>query len=176
MAFTNPKENLAELQLDDGMVVADLGSGSGTYVFLAAKEVGDGRVYAIDVQRELLDKLKKDALEKGLNNIEIIWSDLEKNESTGLKDESVDALIISNVLYLIEDKNIFVNEAKRILRSGGKALIVDWTDSFHNLGPQTEYIVREGDAQKLFKDNGFEIEKVLFNAGENHYGFVARKK
>ncbi|HJN62973.1 MAG TPA: methyltransferase domain-containing protein [Candidatus Paceibacterota bacterium] len=174
MAFTDPKENLKELNLNDGMVVADLGAGVGNYTMLASKEVGSGKVYAIDVQNGLLEKLQNDAIQKGISNIEIIWANLEKEAGSKLADNSVDAVIISNILFLIEDKNSFIAEAKRILRTGGEALVVDWSDSFSGLGPQQEHILSEEDAQKLFKDNNFEIKKILFDAGEHHYGFIAK--
>ena len=176
MAFTNPENNLSELGLSDGMTVADLGAGIGEYSLLASKLVGSGKVYAFDIQNTLLLKLKKEAEHKNLSNIEIIRVDLEKERGTPLKDNSVDALIISNTLFLVEKKDVLIVEAKRILRQSGKALVIDWADSFGGLGPQPENVFLEDKAHKLFKDNGFEIEKVLFDAGEHHYGFVARLK
>jgi ubiquinone/menaquinone biosynthesis C-methylase UbiE len=175
MAFTNPKENLNALQLNDGMVVADLGAGSGGYSLIAAGEVGNGKVYAIDIQKDLLEKLQNEASQKGITNVEILWADLEKEGGSNLRDSSVDALIISNTLFIVEKKDVFIKEAKRILRQAGKALVVDWASSFGGVGPQSEQIFSEEKAQKLFKDNGFSIEKTLMNPGEHHYGFIAKK-
>jgi ubiquinone/menaquinone biosynthesis C-methylase UbiE len=174
MAFTNPKENIIALQLSDSMTVADLGSGTGNYSLIAAKEVSDGKVYAIEIQKDLLERLKNEASHQGISNIEIIWGDLEREGGSTLRDHSVDALIISNTLFQVEKKDVFIKEARRILRPAGRALVVDWSESFAGLGPQEENIIKEDEAQKLFKDNGFEIEKTLFDAGEHHYGFVAR--
>ena len=177
MAFTNPENNLSELGLSDGMTVADLGAGIGEYSLLASKLVGSGKVYAFDIQNTLLLKLKKEAEHKNLSNIEIIRVDLEKERPvTVLWEPCADALIISNTLFLVEKKDVLIVEAKRILRQSGKALVIDWADSFGGLGPQPEHVFLEDKAHKLFKDNGFEIEKVLFDAGEHHYGFVARLK
>ena len=174
MAFTNPKENLASLHLSDGMTVADLGSGTGAYSLAASKEVVDGKVYAIEIQKELLERLRSEAESQGLSNIELVWGDLEKEEGSTLKDNAVDALIISNTLFQVENKDTFIKEAKRVLRPAGRALVVDWADSFAGLGPQAENVFGEEKAQKLFTVNGFEIEKVLFDAGDHHYGFVAK--
>lgn len=174
MAFTNPKENLAELNLNSAMRIADLGAGSGAYSLLAAKELSEGKVYALDIQGGLLDKLKNEANERGISNIEIIKADLETEHGTNLSDNIVDAVIVSNLLFLIENKDIFVKEVKRILRPGGEVLVVDWSDSFGGLGPQSENVYTEDKAKELFKDNGFEIKKNLYNAGEHHYGFIAK--
>jgi ubiquinone/menaquinone biosynthesis C-methylase UbiE len=174
MAFTSPLNNLKELGLGEGMIVADLGAGGGHYSLLAAKQVGGGKVYAIDVQRGLLDKLKNQARDEGLSNIEIIWANLEKEHGSNLKDNSVDALIVSNTLFLVEDKKSFMKEVKRILRPGGKVLFVDWSDSFGGLGPQQENIIREDEARAIFKENNFDLVKNLQDVGDHHYGFVAK--
>ena len=60
--FTDPQKNIKELGLTPGMHIADLGAGSGFYVLEAAKRVGDkGRVYAVDVQKDILQKIKNRA-------------------------------------------------------------------------------------------------------------------
>ena len=57
--FSDPKKNLKQFCLEEGMRVADFGSGSGYYTLAAAEAVGDtGRVYAIEIQQELLKKVK----------------------------------------------------------------------------------------------------------------------
>jgi len=175
MAFTNPKENLAKLGLASGMTVADFGAGGGMQSLLAAKEVGDGKVYAIDVQKGLLSKIQSDAQTQGITNIEIIWADLEKKDGSNLENNSVDAVIATNILFLVEDKKAFVSEIRRVLRPSGKALIVDWSDSFGGLGPQPEHVLLEGEAQRLFKNSGFVIENEFSSAGEHHYGFIVKK-
>lgn len=58
MSFTDPQNNIDQFDLDSGMRVADLGAGSGAYSVAAAKKVGgDGRVYAVEVQKDLLEKI-----------------------------------------------------------------------------------------------------------------------
>lgn len=156
------------------MVVVDFGVGSGTYSFLASRAVGSGKVYALDIQRDLLDKVQKEASSRGFSNIEILSADFEKPESTRLRENSVDAGIVSNTLFLVQEKKVFIEEIKRVLRDGGRVLVVDWADSFGGLGPQTEHVLSEDNAQKLFKENGFTIEKVLYDAGDHHYGFIAK--
>ncbi|MBU1557795.1 methyltransferase domain-containing protein [Patescibacteria group bacterium] len=175
MAFIDPKNNIAQFGLNQGMKVADLGSGSGFYVMESSKAVGnDGRVYAVDVQKELLERIKASASLEGLSNIEIIWGDIEKLGGTRLADFSVDAVILSNTLFQVEEKENLINEMKRILRPKGRALIVDWTASFGGLGPAPESVFTEHQAKDLFQKNGFVLDKDI-SAGEHHYGFVVRK-
>lgn len=175
MAFLDPKHNIEQFNLSEGMIVADLGSGSGFYTIEAAKAVGaDGRVYAIDVQKDLLDKVKMSANNEKLFNIEVIWGDIDKLGGTRLAEMSVDAAIVSNILFQLEDRNSFLSEIKRILRPNGRILVVDWTDSFGNLGPTTEAVFTEQQAEEIFIKNGFVVDRKI-DAGDNHYGIIFRK-
>ena len=175
MAFIDPKNNIAQFGLSEGMRVADLGSGSGFYVMESSKAVGnDGRVYAVDVQKELLEKVKTSATLEGLTNIEIIWGDIEKLGGTRLAEASVDAVIISNTLFQVEEKDNLLIETKRILRPNGRVLVIDWTGSFNGLGPAPESVFTGQQAKDLFKKKGFVLDKEI-SAGEHHYGFIFRK-
>jgi precorrin-6B methylase 2 len=76
-----------ELGVDLGMKVVDLGAGSGFYTIEAAKLVrSGGRVYAVDVQQDLLAKLKNSAALAGLRNIEVVWGNIEKIGGTKLRE------------------------------------------------------------------------------------------
>lgn len=174
MAFANPEGNIATLGKIEGMTIADLGAGAGVYTILLAKKAGDtGRVYAVDVQKDFLSKIKNTATQEGLVNVETIWGDIEERGGTKLSDNSVDIAIIANVLFQAEDKIGLVSEVKRILKPDGKVLFVDWRDSFGGLGPQPEMIVRIDDAKNIFTDTGFVHEETI-ETGSHHYGFIMK--
>ncbi len=76
--FSDPEHNIEQAGISNGNIIADLGSGSGFYTFAASKRVAPlGKVYAVDVQSEMLDKLKKEAKSQHLTNIDVIAGDLE---------------------------------------------------------------------------------------------------
>lgn len=175
MSFIDPKNNINQFELSRGMRVADLGAGSGFYTIEAAKIVGsDGRVYAVDVQKELLDRIKISAHNEQLFNVEVIWGDIEKIGGTKLADSSIDAVVVSNILFQIEDKDNFLTEIRRILKPNGRILIVDWTSSFGGIGPAPEVVFTEEKAKELFERNRFSFVKNI-SAGDNHYGIIFRK-
>lgn len=156
------------------MLVADFGAGSGHYSIEAAKIVrNSGKVYAIDVQKELLGKIKSLAGANDFSNIEIVWSDLEKEQGSRLADDSVDAVIISNILFQTEKKEIMVKEASRILKKGGKVMVIEWDkDSVSGkAGPSLDRRVSRNECENFFKNTGFNLQKE-FPAGENHYGQI----
>lgn len=170
--FSDPAKNVEQFGLSKGMFIADFGAGSGFYTMLLAKAVGEnGRVYAIDIQKELIQKIKNQAKIEHLSNIEIIWGDVEKIGGSKMKDGSVDAVIIANILFQIPDKNNICLEAKRILKKEGKVFVIDWIDSFGNLGPRQEDVFSPSKAKEIFQKNGFAVEKE-FSAGEYHYGLI----
>ena len=175
MDFSDPKKNVDQLRWREGMSVADFGAGSGAYSIAAAQTVGDsGKVYAIEVQKDLLQKLKNEATNGGFHNIEALWGDIEVLHGTKIRDHAVDAVIISNVLFQAEDKRGVLNEAKRILRPGGSLLVIDWVDSFGGLGPHPDEVMTQAAAKKLCTEALFAYEKDI-EAGGHHYGMIFKK-
>ncbi len=157
------------------MVVADLGTGSGFYAIEAAKSVSpNGKVYAVDIQKDLLDRLRSEANRAHVRNIDVVCGDLEKLGGTKIREASVDRVIAANILFMIDDKKIFINEIKRILKQNGRLLLVDWSGSFSQMGPHPERVIYKDKAAKLFTDSGFAVEKEI-SAGSHHYGMILRK-
>jgi len=173
--FSDPVKNVEQCGIQAGMEIADFGSGLGHYSLAAGKAlISTGRVYAIDIQQDLLTKLKNNATREGVYNIEVIWGDIEKPNGTKLRDNSVDLVFLSNILFQIENKDGVVKEAKRVLHTGGRVLAVDWTDSFGGLGPKPEAVFRKDMAMELFEKNGFHLDREIM-AGAHHYGLIFKK-
>ncbi|MFZ1987504.1 MAG: methyltransferase domain-containing protein [Minisyncoccia bacterium] len=172
MHFADPKSNVLQLGVHEGMKIGDLGSGSGHYALAASAAVGDdGRVYAIDVQEDVLRHLADSAHRAGKKNIETIWGDFEKAGGTKLRDHILDAAILSNVLFQVEHHAGALSEIKRIVKPGGKILVIDWAGSYGGLGPIASHVVPESKAEEFFINAGFYKVK-SFRAGPHHYGIV----
>lgn len=176
MAFSDPQSIVSQSGLTDGALVADFGAGSGHYSIAAGKIVGsNGRVYAIDIQKELLTRLKREAQKEGVGNIEIVWGDIEAPEGSTLRGDSVDMVILANVLFQVEHRAAVLREAKRVLTSGGKLLLIDWKDSFGGMGPKSSDVMHPTVAQELVYKEGFTLQRELTQVGEHHYGFIFKK-
>lgn len=154
------------------MIVADFGCGSGHYTLAAAKIVADlGKVFAIDVQKELLESVKSGARLHNLNNIEFVWTDLENSEGSRLAPDSVDFVIISNILFQAGNRLAVAKEAFRVLKNKGRVAVIEWSESFGNLGPRPDDVVKKDEAKKIFMEQGFVLDKE-FEPGEHHYGLI----
>ncbi len=173
--FVNPTMVASHFHLREGDVVADFGAGSGFYIEILAQLVGSsGRVYACDIQKELVEKIGTLVRTKGLFMVDPLWCDLEVIGGSKIADWALDAALMINTLFQIEDKKTAVQEVCRTLRKGGKFFVVDWTDSFSGLGPRKDQVFTLSDAQALLEENGFVFERT-FDAGDHHYGAGFRK-
>ncbi len=169
--FSNPNKNIAQFRLTHGMNVADIGSGSGAYAIAASEIIGDGVLYAVDVQKEMLSILDSEAKKLRLNNIRTIWGDVEREAGTKIADSVIDACILSNVLFQIDNKDACIVEVKRILKPGGKVLVVDWSDSWSGMGPHKDLVHSEGQTYALFEKHKMKpVEEIM--AGDHHYGII----
>lgn len=174
--FIKPEQIVKVFGLMPGMVAVDFGCGTGHYPLLMSMLVGStGLVYAVDIQKNLLESVKKQAREKGIKNIEIICADLEKSESMPLKSGIANFVLISNILFQVENKDALVKTAHNLLKAGGYVAVIDWKkeDSF-KLGPKFEHKISKEEVKNLFSQNGFNVENE-FLAGEHHYGIIFSK-
>lgn len=170
--FSSPQKVLAQVHIDPGITVADFGCGGGHYSLLLADMIGpSGKVFAFDIQKELLARLKNLATAQNLENIQTVWSDLDEPNSTSLKEDAVDRIFMTNILFQAEDKKALIREAKRILKSKGKVIVVDWSESFEGLGPHKSEVITKDVAVSKFEEEGFVLEKEI-DAGAHHYGLI----
>jgi ubiquinone/menaquinone biosynthesis C-methylase UbiE len=170
--FSDPESVIAQSYVGEGMTVADFGAGAGFYALALSKRVGEyGRVFAIDVLPDHLKKLVNEASRAGLHNIEVIQSDLETEKGSGLLTASVDRIIIANTLFQADHPEKIVNEAKRVLKASGKVAVIDWVDSFNQIGPHPDNVITKDEARKHFEKAGFVLESFI-DAGSHHYGML----
>ena len=172
--FAHPTRNVAALGIQGGMRVADFGAGSGAYTLAIAERLeGSGKVYAIDVQRDLLRRISNEAMRRGYKNVEVLWADLEVPRASKLADASIDLVLISNLLFQVPDKIPVLREARRIVKPAGHVAIIDWSASFGGMGPLKEDVVKKEAAIEFAKKAGLEVSRE-FPAGAHHYGLILR--
>jgi ubiquinone/menaquinone biosynthesis C-methylase UbiE len=169
--FTDPVKNLKAFGLREDNIVADLGAGTGYYTLAAGALVRRGKVYAVEVQKDFLDTIKSKVKEAHLNNVETLWGNVEKLGGTKIGDGIVDAVIASNILFQVEDKDGFIEELKRILKQKGRVLLIDWSESSIVKGTN---IISKDKARVMFEQKGFVLEREI-DAGAYHYGMILIK-
>jgi ubiquinone/menaquinone biosynthesis C-methylase UbiE len=169
MAFLNPTEILKELKIKKDFIAADFGCGSGGWILPLAEILEDGKVYAIDLLEEPLSALRSKMKTFNVLNIEPIQADVEKNSK--LFDSSCDLLLMTNLLFQVDDINKVLEEAKRVLKDRGQLLIVDWEHD-SALGPENKISISK--VKEIAEKIGFNLEKE-FKAGIYHWALILVK-
>lgn len=173
--FAHPHRNVSALGIQEGMQVADFGSGSGAYVLAMAEALRNtGHIYAVDVQRDLLKRIHNEALRRKYKNVSVIWGDLEVPGSSKIADRHLDLVLISNLLFQVEDKEFVLAEAARVLKAQGRLAMIDWSDSYGGMGPRKEDVVTQDEAFEMAKRAGFILVRE-FPAGAHHWGLIMKR-
>lgn len=114
--FRDPGKQLEKVGIKEGQTLLDFGCGSGSYVIPAARMVGGkGMVYAVDIHPLAISAVEKKATKEGLTNIATILSDRD----TGLPDESIDVVLLYDVIRSIKDKRALLKELHRVMKVNG---------------------------------------------------------
>lgn len=172
--FVNPEEIVKMAGIKEGDKVADFGCGPGYFSIPISKIVGEsGEVYAFDVLPSALEALESQAKLHGIDNISTQRANLEKYESSELESDSMDWVILKDILFQNKDKATILKEANRILKKGGKILVMEW-DKNLAVGPDEKLRIDPLALSEMIMDADFIFEKQS-DAGNYHYVVVAAK-
>ena len=170
MKFLDPNDVLKQFGIYGTQHVADFGAGAGHFALAAARRLDGGRLYAVDLEHEMLARLVSEADRLGHKNIFPLWGDTAKRGGVPLANDTVDRAIATNVLYQVDDRNAFVEEVARVLRPGGKVLVVEWKHDAPG-GPHPTHKISPEIMLALFGRHGF-IKESDVDAGGYHYGII----
>jgi len=119
-----PSKALEALDLKPGMVVADIGAGSGYYASRMAKRVGPtGRVYATDIQQGMIDLLDRRIRSEGLGNVTTVLGGMDDPK---LSPDSIDLAIMVDVYHELQQPQIFLQRLKPAFKPGGRLVLVEF--------------------------------------------------
>ena len=169
-SFFNAEKILETLGINNKIGnAAEFGCGYGTFTIPAAKII-QGKIYAIDIEPEMISVTKNEAAQHGLKNVIAVLRDFMA-EGSGLEDESVDYAMLFNILHF-ENPTILISEAKRILKKGGKLGIIHWNyDPTTPRGPSMDIRPKPEDCIKWAESAGFG-GAVRCDLKPYHYGIV----
>lgn len=166
----DPERILAMAGLAPGMTFVDIGCGQGYFSIPAARAVGaDGRVYGIDIDEEALGLLNRMAEDKGL----AVRTFAGEAEKTIACKGCADIAFFGICLHDFEDPEKVLDNARRMLKPGGRLVDLDWKKAAMEGGPPLEKRFSEQKASKLIEGAGFAIESVHDIEGR-YYMILAR--
>ena len=154
-----PSKAIAALNIKPGLIIADIGAGSGYYSLLLADATGaTGRVYATDIQPEMLALIKK-KLDAGLvQNVTLV---LGTATETRLPDGAIDLAIMVDVYHELPQPQAFLQSVKRALKPGGRLILIEFRKEDPRVPIREEHKMSVREARIELEAGGFRFERTI---------------
>jgi arsenite methyltransferase len=144
--WQQPERVIQSLQIRPGATIVDLGAGSGYFSFLLAQAAGPaGKVYAVDIDKDMMELVAQKAKERGARNVEVI---LGSPEDPMLPESSIDLVFTANTYHHIDNRVRYFSALRKALRPEGRVAVIDfdrrsWWAGLLNHYTSGESIIRE---------------------------------
>lgn len=153
--YQKPHEVIAALQIEEGEFIADIGAGSGYFTLRLARHVGDkGRIYAVDVNPDMILHLNRRIRDLGVRNVQTI---LAAPDDPLLADGSLDRVFICDTWHHIPDQARYLSLLKKLLKRGGQIVMIDYQRRELPVGPPVSMKIAREDLLRQMKDGGFRL-------------------
>ena len=154
-----PSKAIAALNIRPGQVVADIGAGSGYYSVRLARAVGPtGRVYATDIQPEMLTLLKKKVDADKFANIELV---LGTETDTRLSDGAIDLAVMVDVYHELSQPQAFLKSVRRALKKNGRLVLIEFRKEDPRVPIREEHKMSIAEARQELEAEGFTFDRVI---------------
>ena len=156
---------LKNLAVKPGMVVADIGAGSGYHSALLSKMVGTGKVFAVDVEPEMIAYLNARIKQEKLTRIVPVLSTEQK---VSLPENTIDMMLLVDVYHEFSFPYEMALSMRAALKPGGKLVLVEFRAEDPTVPIKTIHKMSEAQAIKEFKAAGFAFDKNIDNLPWQH--------
>ena len=154
-----PARAIAALKIPRGATVADIGAGSGYYTERLAKTVGEtGRVYATDIQPEMLALIQRKIDAQKIANIELV---LGTETEARLPENAIDLAIMVDVYHELARPQVFLESVKRALKPGGRLVLLEYRKEDPRVPIKLEHKMSVREARQELEASGYRFERVI---------------
>ena len=154
-----PSKAIDALQLKPGMVVADIGAGSGYYTSRMARRVGpDGRVYATDIQQGMIDLLDRRIRSEGLANVTSVLGGMDDPK---LPANSIDLAIMVDVYHELQEPQVFLQRLKPAFRPGGRLVLLEFRKEDPKVPILEVHKMSVAEVKQELEAEGFVLDRVI---------------
>ena len=154
-----PTKAIDALELQSGMVIADIGAGSGYYTSRLAKKVGpSGRVYATDIQPGMIEILNRRVKAEGLTNVETILGVMDDPK---LPPSSIDLAIMVDVYHELQQPQVFLQRLKSAFKPGGRLVLLEFRKEDPQLPILEVHKMSVAEVKAELEAEGFAIDRVV---------------
>ncbi len=161
----NSSQLLRNMKIKPGMIVADIGAGSGYYTARISKKVGNGTVYAVDIEPEMINYLDQRIAREKLTNVKTILSTEQK---VNLPANSIDLMLLVDVYHEFSFPYEMGRSMLEALKPGGLLYLVEFRAEDNNVPIKAVHKMSEKQAVKELKAAGFQFERNISNLPWQH--------
>lgn len=170
----HPDAALDALQLKPGMVVADIGAGTGYMTLRMAKRVGPtGKVYAVDVQQEMLRRLRQNAADAGFSNIELI---LGSQADPKLPAGKLDLILLVDVYHEFSQPQAMARKMREALKPDGRLVLLEYRKEDPLIPIRPEHKMSVEEVKMELEPEGFRMDQVIETLPRQHILILKRRE
>jgi predicted methyltransferase len=171
-AEENPDLAISLLGLKPGMTVADIGAGVGYYSLKVAAKVGpQGKVYATDLQPEMLRLLRKRLEKEKVTNIEPV---LGTETESKLPDESIDMAILVDVYHEFSEPRKMLASIRKALKPDGRLVLLEFRKEDANVPIREEHKMSVAVVKQEVTADGYVLDKLVEDLPWQHIFFFKK--
>lgn len=161
-----PDRVVAEMELAPDAEVADLGAGTGYFTFRLAERVPQGRVYAVEIQPELLEVIQRRAQAWGTANVVPV---LASETDPGLSPESLDAVLLVDAYHELSYPFEVMSAVVRALRPGGRLFLIEYRGEDPRLPVMPRHSLSEAQARREMAAVGLRWRETRWFLPSQHF-------
>ncbi len=154
-----PTKAIAALDIKPGMVVADIGAGSGYYTMRLARAVGPtGKVFATDVQRGMLDLIDRRTADERVTNVTTV---LGTAENPSVPAQTLDLALMVDVYHELQSPQTFMRRLRDTLKPDGRLVLFEFRKEDPKVPIRLEHKMSVDDARRELTADGFVFDRVI---------------
>jgi len=162
----NPEGALDALAIHPGMVVADVGAGTGYISLRLAKRVGPaGKVFANDIQPEMLRRLRENAAKAGLTNIETVQGE---EADPKLPPNRMDLVLLVDVYHEFSKPRQMIDRIRESMKPDGRLVLLEYRKEDPNVPIREEHKMTVGQVKAELEPQGFVLSQVIETLPRQH--------
>jgi ubiquinone/menaquinone biosynthesis C-methylase UbiE len=160
-----PDKAIAALDLKPGMTIADIGAGVGYMSFKMAKKIGSGKVYAVDIQPPMIEKLKENAIKEKITNVEPI---LGETADPKLPAASIDLAIMVDVYHELSEPQKMLANIRTALKANGRLVLLEYRAEDPNVPINPSHKMTVAQAKQELEAEGYVLSKTIETLPRQH--------
>ncbi|MBI4906104.1 MAG: class I SAM-dependent methyltransferase [Acidobacteria bacterium] len=161
-----PEKALDSIGIEEGITIADVGAGTGYFARRMAKRTGpNGKVYAVDIQPEMIRRLNENAKREGLGNIIGV---VGKENDPMLPNAAIDMILMVDVYHEFDQPQQMLRKMRAALKPTGRMVLLEYRKEDPNVPIRLEHKMTVEEAKAEIEAEGFRLDKVISTLPRQH--------